>query len=137
MTSITGSQKDKVLTSLLWGAVAAVGQYTMLFLTIIRRIHVNFVNEAPVFYVDPQGVIPLTKDSALSSVWAMTIAYGLLITLLVYFKPRPSRRAWVAIGVLALALSTIAALVEYWWGLIILANFVALYPILASQRGTS
>nr|MBC7244332.1 hypothetical protein [Chloroflexota bacterium] len=134
---MTVSQKDKVLTSLLWGAVAAIGQYTMLFLTIIRRIHVNFVNEAPVFYVYPQGVIPLTKDTALFFVWMMTIVYGLLITLLVYFRPRPSRRTGITTGVLALAASAIAALAEYWWGLIVLADFVALYPILAGQREKS
>lgn len=128
--------KDRLLTSLLWGAVAAVGQHTMLFLSIIRRIHVRFENEAPVFFVDPQGPITLTKDTALFSVWVMTIAYGLLVALLVYFRPRPSRGAWVVMGVLALTLSTIAALAEYLWGLIILASFVALYPILAYRSET-
>ncbi|MBC7261397.1 MAG: hypothetical protein H5T63_05240 [Chloroflexi bacterium] len=131
---MTVSQKDRALTSLLWGAVAAVGQYTMLFLTIIRRIHVHFEHEAPVFSVDPQGLIPLTKDMALSSVWIMAIAYGLLITFLVYFRPHLSRGAWIVGGVLALTLSVVAALADYLWGLIVLASFVALYPVLAHRR---
>ncbi len=126
--------KDRLLTSLLWGAVAAVGQYTMLFLSIIRRIHVRFEHEAPVFFMDPQGPITLTKDSALSSVWVMTVIYGVLVALLVYFRPRPSRSACVVMGVLALSSSIIAALADYWWGLIVLASAIALYPILA-QRG--
>jgi len=125
-----GWQKDKILTSLLWGAVAAAGEYTMLFLTIIRRIHVRFEQDAPVFYVDPRGPISLTKDTALSSVWVMTIAYGLLVTLVAYFRPQPSRRAWVAIGVLAVALSAFAALAEPLWGLILLADFAAFCPVL-------
>jgi hypothetical protein len=134
MIPMTNSQKDRVLTSLLWGAVAAIGQYTMLFLSIIRRIHVHFEHEAPVFSVDPQGVIPLTKDTALSSVWMMTIAYGLLVTLLVYFRPQPSRSAWILMGALAVTLSVIAALAEYLWGVIILASFIALYPVLAHPK---
>jgi len=127
---------DRLLTSLLWAGVAAVGQYTMLFLTIIQRIHVRFVNDAPVFYVDPRGPISLTKDSALSSVWVMTVAYGLLVALLVYFRPQPNRGAWIAIGVLTVALSAIAALAEPLWGLIVLADFAVLYPVLATGRGT-
>lgn len=129
--------KDQLLTSVLWGAVAAVGQYTMLFLSIIRRIHVRFEHEAPVFFVDPQGPLTLTKDTALSSVWVITVTYGLLVALLVYFRPRPSRSAWVVIGMLALALSIIAALAEYLWGLIILASAIALYPILARREEAS
>ncbi|MBC7232758.1 MAG: hypothetical protein H5T68_05905 [Chloroflexi bacterium] len=131
---MTNSQKDRVLTSLLWGAVAAIGQYTMLFLSIIRRIHVHFEHEAPVFSVDPQGLIPLTKDTALFSVWMMTIAYGLLVTLLVYFRPQPSRSAWILMGALAVTLSVIAALAEHLWGVIILASFIALYPVLAHRK---
>ena len=95
-------KRNRALTSLLWGGVAAVGQYTMLFMTIIQRIHVRFVNDAPVFYVDPRGPIRLSKNSALSSVWVMTVAYGLLVALLVYFRPHPSRGAWIAIGVITL-----------------------------------
>jgi hypothetical protein len=133
---MTKGKRDQLLTSLLWGGVAAVGQYTMLFLTIIRRIHVRFENDAPVFYVDPRGPIPLTKDSALSSVWVMTVAYGLLVALLVYFRPHPSRDARIAIGVLAVALSVVAALAEPLWGLIVLADFAALYPVLATNART-
>jgi hypothetical protein len=129
-------KRNRALTSLLWGGVAAVGQYTMLFMTIIQRIHVRFVNDAPVFYVDPRGPIPLTKNSALSSVWVMTVAYGLLVALLVYFRPHPSRGAWIAIGVLAATFSAIAALAEPLWGLIVLADFVALYPVLVTRRCT-
>jgi hypothetical protein len=129
-------KRDRALTSLLWGGVAAVGQYTMLFMTIIQRIHVRFVNDAPVFYVDPRGPVPLTKNSALSSVWFMTVAYGLLVGLLVYFRPHASRGAWMTIGVLAVTLSAIAALAEPLWGLIVLADFVALYPVLVTGGGT-
>jgi hypothetical protein len=129
-------KRDRALTSLLWGGVAAVGQYTMLFMTIIQRIHVRFVHDAPVFYVDPRGPIPLTKNSALSGVWVMTVAYGLLVALLVYFRPHPSRRTWITIGVLAVTLSAIAALAEPLWGLIVLADFAALYPALVTKSCT-
>ena len=129
-------KRNRALTSLLWGGVAAVGQYTMLFMTIIQRIHVRFVNDAPVFYVDPRGPIRLSKNSALSSVWVMTVAYGLLVALLVYFRPHPSRGAWIAIGVLAVTLSAIAALAEPLWGLIVLADSVTLYPVLVTRRCT-
>ncbi|HUT15738.1 MAG TPA: hypothetical protein VMY98_05790 [Anaerolineae bacterium] len=121
-------QRDRLLTSLLWGGVGAVGQYTMLFLTIIERIHVRFVSDSPVFYVDPRGPIPLTKDTALSSVWIMTVLYGLLVTLVVYVRPRLARTSWIAVGSLVLMLSVIAALAEPWWGVIIAADFVALCP---------
>ena len=124
------ARKDRVLTSLLWGAVAAVGQYTMLFLIIIRRIHVRFENEAPIFYVDPRGPITLTKDSALASVWVMTVIYGLLVALLVYARPRPSRGTSLGLGALALTLSAITALAEPLWGLIVLADFGVLCPLL-------
>jgi hypothetical protein len=125
--------KDQALASVLWGAVAAVGQYTMLFLTIIGRIHVRFVNEAPVFAVDPRGPIVLTKDIALTSVWILTIAYGLLVMAVVYLRPRLSRRTWVAVAAVAIVLAVVAALAEPWWGLIILADFVALYPALRAR----
>jgi hypothetical protein len=131
---MTKENRDRVLTSLLWGGVAAVGQYTMLFMTVIQRIHVRFANEAPVFYVDPRGLIPLTKDSALSSVWVMTVIYGLTVILLVYSRPRPSRGAWIAVALLAVTLSVIAALAEPLWGLIVLADFASLYPVLATKK---
>jgi hypothetical protein len=123
-------KRERWLSSLLWGGVAAVGQYTMLFLTIIRRIHVHFAQSAPVFYVDPRGPISLSKDTALMSVYAMTVLYGLLVGLLVYLRPRPGRLAWIVTGVLAVALAVVAALAEPWWGLIILADALALYPLL-------
>ena len=55
-------KRERLLTSLLWGGVAAAGQYTMLFLTIMQRIHVRFPASMPEFYVDPRGPIRLTKD---------------------------------------------------------------------------
>ena len=122
--------KDQALAGVLWGAVAAVGQYTMLFLSIIGRIHVTFVHEAPVFSMDPRGPIVLTKDTALTSVWILTIAYGLLVMVLVYLQPRLSRRMWIAAGAAAIVLAAVAALAEPWWGLIVLAGFAALYPVL-------
>jgi len=119
--------RDQALASVLWGAVAAAGEFTMLFLTIIGRIHVAFANEAPVFSVDPRGPIVLTKDAALTGVWVLTIAYGLLVMILVYFRPRLSRRMWLTVALAAVALAVLAALAEPWWGLVILADFAALY----------
>lgn len=129
---MTKGRTDQLLTSLLWGGVAAVGQYTMLFLTIIQRIHVRFVEGAPAFFVDPRGPIALTKGSALSAVWVMTVAFGLLVALLVYFKPRPSRRLWLSVAAVAALLSALAALAEPLWGLIVWADFAALYAVLAA-----
>jgi hypothetical protein len=126
-------QKDQALASVLWGAVAAAGEFTMLLLTIIGRIHVRFANEAPVFSVDPRGPIHLTKDTALASVWAITVAYGLLVMALVYLRPRLSRRLWLTVALVAVALAAVAALAEPWWGLIVLADFVALYPVLRAR----
>ncbi len=125
--------KDQALASVLWGAVAAVGQFTMLFLTIIGRIHVRFANEAPVFSVDPRGPIRLTKDTALASVWAMTIAYGLLVIALVYLRPRLSRRLWFTVAIAVVALAVVASLAEPWWGLIVLTDSVALYLALRAR----
>ena len=130
MKAVKQWNKDQALAGVLWGAVAAVGQYTMLFLSIIGRIHVTFANEAPVFSVDPRGPIVLTKDTALTSVWILTIAYGLLVIVLAYLKPRLSRRMWIAAGAAAIVLAAVAALAEPWWGLIVLAGFAALYPVL-------
>jgi len=122
--------RDQALTSVLWGAVAAVGQFTMLFQAIIGRIHVAFVDEAPVFSVDPRGPITLTKDTALTSVWVGTIAYGLLVIAVVYLRPRLSNGMRLMAALAAAALAVLAALAEPWWGLIILADFVALYLVL-------
>ena len=130
-------KRERLWTSLLWGGVAAVGQYTMLFLSIIGRIHVRFADNAPVFSVDPRGPIVLTKDTALASVWAMALAYGLLVAVLAYLRPRPSRNTWILAGAAAMFLSGVAAFAEPWWGLIVLADSVALYPLLASRKGTS
>ena len=130
---MTKEQRDRLLTSLLWGGVGAVGEYTMLFLAIIGRIHVRFVSDSPVFYIDPRGPIPLTKDTALSSVWIMTVLYGLLVTLVAFVRPRLARTSWVAVGSLVLMLSVIAALAEPLWGVIVVADFVALCPWLIRQ----
>lgn len=128
---MTESTRDRVLKSLLWGGVAAAGQYTMLFLSIVRRIHVRFEG-APIFWVDPSGPIALTKDSALTSVWVMTVAYGLLAVAIACRRPRPTRRAWTGIALLALALAVIAALAEPLWGLVVVADLLFLAPALSS-----
>lgn len=133
MKQVSKRHKDQALASALWGAVAAAGQFTMLFLAIIGRIHVRFANEAPVFSVDPRGPISLTKDTALASVWAMTIAYGLLVIALAYLRPRLSRGMWFTVAIVAVVLAVIAALAEPWWGLIVLADFVVLYPVLRTR----
>jgi hypothetical protein len=103
----------------------------MLFLTIIRRIHVRLA-DAPVFYLDPRGPIMLTKDIALSSVWGMTVLYGLAVAWAVYARPHPTRGIWMALGGLTTALSAIAALAEPLWGLIILVDFIILCLVLAT-----
>jgi len=119
-------QRVRVLTSLLWGAVAAVGQYTMLFLTIVWRIRVRIENGALLFHVDPRGPIPLSKDAALTSAWVMTVLYGLIVGLAEYVRPRLARRTWIILVCLAVTFSVIAALAEPLWGLIIFADFIAL-----------
>jgi len=105
----------------------------MLFLIIVQRIHVRFENDAPVFDVDPRGLIRLTKNGALSMVWVMTVLYGLIVSWVVYQRPRLSRRAWTSVGVLAVILPALATLVEPLWSLVIVANFAVLYPVL--RRG--
>ncbi len=105
----------------------------MLFLTIIQRIHVRFPAGMPEFYVDPRGPIRLTKDVALTAVWALTIAYAVAVAILVYFRPHPSRQALVAFGVLAMASSALLALADPLWGLIILVDFALLYPMLRDR----
>jgi hypothetical protein len=128
-------ERERLWTGLLWGAVAGSGQYTGLFLTIIQRIHVRFENEAPVFYVDPRGPIRLTKSTALSAVWVMTVAYGIIVTLLVYFRPTLNRNGRAVIGFAALLLAALVALAEPLWGLIVLADVAVLYPILSGRVG--
>jgi hypothetical protein len=126
-------KRDRMLTSVLWGAVAAAGEFTMLFLTIIRRIHVRFENEAPVFFVDPRGPITLTKNSALSIVWIGTVLYGLLVAFLLYVKPRPAKVAWITVGSVAAGLVVLAALAESLWGLVVALDCALLFTILAGR----
>jgi hypothetical protein len=130
---MSSASRERAVTSLLWGAVAAVGQHTMLFLSIIRRVHVRFENEAPVFSVDPSGPIVLSKNAALSLVWVMAVVYGLAVVLLVYCRPRVSRRAWVAVGAVGALSALVAALAEPLWGLVIAADFASLYAILRGR----
>ncbi len=124
--------KERVLQSLLWGSVAAVGQYTMLFLSIVRRIHVRFEG-APVFWVDPSGPIALTKDAALTGVWVMTAAYALLVGAIVYWRPRLTRRGWAGSALMAFALAVIAALAEPVWGAVVVADYLFLFPVFSSR----
>jgi hypothetical protein len=128
---MTESTRERLLRGLLWGGVAAVGQYTMLFLSIVGRIHVRFEG-APIFWVDPSGPIVLTKDAALTGVWAMTVTYGLLVAVIVYFRPRLTRRGWMGGALLALALAVVAALVEPVWGVVVAADYLLLTPVLSS-----
>jgi len=137
-----GIQHDKVLTSVLWGGVAAAGQCTALFLTIIRRIHVRFAASVmtgesvgpPHFDVDPRGPITLTKDSALASVWILTAVYALLVAGVVYARPRPQRSMWLVFAVMTVALATLAALAEPLWGLVVLVDGLALCPALMGSQ---
>ncbi len=124
------SRKETLLTSLLWGGVAAVGQFTMLFLSIIGRIHVTFVDEAPVFSVDPRGPIVLTKDSALAAVWALSITYSIAVAVMVYVGHIRTRNARALIVISFLIVALCAGLAEPLWGLALLASLGALYPLL-------
>lgn len=126
-------KRERLLTSLLWGGVAAAGQYTMLFLTIIQRIHVQFPAGIPEFYVDPRGPIRLTKDEALTAVWALTTVYAVVVFILIYVRPHLGRQARIAFGLLAIAFSALTALADPLWGLIILADFALLYPLLKDR----
>jgi hypothetical protein len=126
-------KREHALTSVLWGAVAAVGEFTMLFLTIIGRIHVRFENEAPIFFVDPRGPITLSKNSALSVVWIGTVVYGLLVTSLLYVRPRLARAAWIAVAGVAVGVVMLAALAEPLWGLIAALDWALLFAILAGR----
>ncbi len=126
-------KRDRALASVLWGTVAGLGEFTMLFLTIIRRIHVRFENEAPVFFVDPSGPIALTKNSALWVAWSGTVLYGLLVTLALYFRPRPTRVAWITLTIAAVGLVVLAALAEPLWGLIVALDLALLFAIIAQR----
>jgi hypothetical protein len=126
-------KRDRVLTSVLWGTVAAVGEFTMLFMAIIRRIHVRFENEAPIFFVDPRGPILLTKDSALSIVWTGAVLFGLLVAVLMYVRPHPTRVLWIALSGVAAALVVLATLAEPLWGLIVALDCALLFAILMGR----
>ena len=125
-------RRESALASILWGGVAAVGQFSMLFLSIIGRIHVHFVNQAPVFTVDPRGPVTLTKDTALTAVWVLSVAYAAAVAMLVYFRPTLSRGMRIVLVVSFCAVALLAALAEPWWGLVLLGDLVALHPLLRS-----
>ena len=127
---MTLSRRENLLASLLWGGVAAVGEFTMLFLSIIGRIHVSFANQAPVFAVDPRGPIVLTKDTALATVWGLSILYAVIVAVLTYLGPRRARSFRAPLIVGFLISSVVAALAEPLWGLALLASLAALYPLL-------
>ena len=131
--TMTSPRRERALTSLLWGAVAAVGEHTVLFLSIIRRIHVRFENQAPVFSVDPSGPIVLGKDAALSIPWMLAVAYGVAVALVVHNRPRLSSRGWMAVGAVGALSAVVAATAEPLWGLVVAADFAVLYPILRGR----
>jgi hypothetical protein len=127
---MTVSRRENLLASLLWGGVAAVGEFTMLFLTIIGRIHVTFANQAPVFSVDPRGPISLTKDTALAVVWVLTVAYAAIVAVMTYLGPSRVRPLRTTLIVCFLSAALVAALAEPLWGLALAVSLVALYPLL-------
>lgn len=127
---MTVSRTENLLASLLWGGMAAVGEFTMLFLSIIGRIHVSFANQAPVFAVDPRGLIVLTKDAALTTVWGFTVIYSILVAVMVYLGPSRARSFRTPLIVCFVIGSVVAALAEPLWGLVLLASLAALYPLL-------
>jgi hypothetical protein len=127
---MTVSRRENLLASLLWGGVAAVGEFTMLFLTIIGRIHVTFANQAPVFSVDPRGPISLTKDTALAVVWVLTVAYAAIVAVMAYLGPSRVRRLRTTLIVCFLSAALVAALAEPLWGLALTVSLVVLYPLL-------
>ncbi len=127
---MTVSRRENLLASLLWGGVAAVGEFTMLFLTIIGRIHVTFANQAPVFSVDPRGPISLTKDTALAVVWILTVAYGAIAAVMTYLGPSRVRPLRTTLIVCFLSAALVAALAEPLWGLALTVSLVVLYPLL-------
>jgi hypothetical protein len=132
-TAMSKKRAEHVWASLLWGSVAAIGQHTMLFLTIIRRIHVRFPNNAPTFAVDPYGPIVLTKDAALTSVWVLSLAYGVIVALLMYFRPCLRRTARVLFAVVGVVLAGLSSLADPWWGLVVLADCAVLYGLLSRE----
>ena len=124
------SRKENLLVSLLWAGVAAVGEFTMLFLSILGRIPVPFANQAPVFAVDPRGPIVLTKDAALATVWGLAILYAVIVGVMVHLgsdRVRPHRTVLIVCFVVS---ALVAALAEPLWGLALLVSLAALYPLL-------
>jgi len=126
------TKRDRILSSLLWGTVAAAGEHTMLFLSIIRRIHVRFEGQ-PLFWVDPGGPIVLTKDAALAIAWLAALCFGLAVAVVTYWKPKPRRLGWTAVTVFIGALSLMAALAEPLWGLIAAVDGLILLAMLGAR----
>lgn len=127
-------QQENLITAVLWGAVAAMGQYTAMFLSIVGRIHVTFA-DGPSFAVSPQGVLPLTKDLALQLVWLSTLAFGLIVAWAVYRRPRPGKHTWVVTTILVLLLSVVMGLIEPIWGLVVWMDYAAVTPALLDTPG--
>jgi hypothetical protein len=124
------SKQDRVISGLLWAGVAAVGQFTALFLSIVGRIHVRFENEAPLFQVDPRGPIVLTKDSALRAVGLLTVLYAVLVFTIVCWRPVLGKRGLVLWAGMAIVCGTIAGLAEPVWGLTLALGLLLLVPLL-------
>ncbi len=122
--------RDKLLNSVLWGAVAACGQFTMLFLSVVGRIRVSFVSNAPSFAVDPRGAVALTKDTVLQLVWVLTILFSVMVFWVTYRRPRPTRRAWVVWGTLGFVLTIAGGLVDPWWAGILLVDGLIIAGVL-------
>jgi hypothetical protein len=122
-------KRDRILSSLLWGSVAAAGEHTMLFLSIIPRIHVRFEGQ-PVFWVDPRGPIALTKDAALSVAWLASLCFGLVVAAVGYWRPRPRRPGRTAVAACMVALSLVASLAEPLWGLAAVVDGMILLAML-------
>jgi len=139
---MNGRYRERMCTSLLWGGVAAVGQYTAWFLSIIRRIHVRFADDvvageavgAPQFFVDARGPLVLSKDLALTIVWVVTVLYALLVAVLVYIRPCLSRRGLAVVVVLTVVFAIVAWLAEPLWGVSVLVDAVVLWPTLKSRH---
>jgi len=127
---IAESKQDRVISGLLWAGVAAAGQFTALFLSIIGRIHVRFENEAPLFQVDPRGPIALTKDSALRAVGLLTVLYAALVFMIVCWRPVLGKRGLVLWVGTATVCATIAGLAEPVWGVTVAVGLLLLVPLL-------
>ncbi len=98
----------------------------MLFLSVVGRIHVEFASGAPVFWMVPRGPVHLTKDSALTTVWVLTLLYGLLVFVLAYRRPNPDERVWAVTRVVGVIFAVALALAEPLWGLVGFADVVGM-----------